>query len=109
MTFDQVVTEQLRAVVREEIRAALAEHRGGASSEVLDYSQAAELVGYHVSTITKWVHNGLLPAHGRGKGKRVYRADVLKALELSTRAKVAPTAMEIADDILNRRKVRSIR
>lgn len=109
MTFDQVVREQLREVVREEIRSALREHVGGGGDAPITYAVAAELVGYHVSTITKWVHDGLLPAHGRGKGKRVYRADVLKALELASKTKVEPTAQEIANNILAGSKVRRIR
>ncbi len=110
MTFDQVVTEQLRAVIREELRAAFREHAGGGGDAPITYEQAAKVVGYHVSTITKWVHDGLLPAHGRGKGKRVYRADVLKALERSSRPQTsAPTATEIASNILAGGKVRRIR
>ncbi len=92
----------IREIVREEIRAALAEYRGASADEPLSYGQAAKVVGYHVSTITKWVGLGLLPAHGRGKGKRVYRADVLKALEKVSAPSVTPTAQGIADKILRR-------
>lgn len=111
MTLDLVFQEAVRTVVREEIRAALAEHRGGTGGEeILTYSQGAQLIGRHVSTIVKWVHDGLLPAHGRGKGRRVYRADVLRALELSSKPRdEATSAKEIADNILAGNKVRRIR
>lgn len=105
MTIEEQIANAVRAVVREELKA-LQQPTG---EKPLTYSEAAAFVGYHVSTITKWVHDGLLPAHGRGKGKRVFRADVVRALELASKPKAEPTAQEIAEDILSGTRVRRIR
>jgi excisionase family DNA binding protein len=81
VTFDQVVREQLREVVREEIRAAFSEHRGGVEDAPLTYRQAAKLLGCHPNTIASWRRRGLLPATGTGRMTRVLRGDVLRALD----------------------------
>ncbi len=107
MTFDLIGT--VREVVREEIRAALRESNGQAfAGDILTYAQAGKLIQVDKSLIGRWVHDGLLAAHGRGKARRVYRADVLKALELSSRPKAEPTAQDIAANILSK-SVRRIR
>ncbi len=106
----QAVAEVVREVVREEIRSALRDARNSLTVEEppLTYKQAAAFVQCDVSTIGGWVKNGSLPSHGRGKLKRVYRADLLKALEHSSTPKPDPTANEIAASILNH-KVRRLR
>ncbi len=110
MSIELLIEVAVRKVLREELPALFRQLQLGAGvDDVMTYAQAGAVVGYHVSTITKWVHDGLLPAFGRGKGKRVRRGDVLRALELSSTRKVEPTAQEIAENILSSKKVRRIR
>ncbi len=109
MSLDLLVTERFRAVVREEIRSALAENASRGADAPLTYCQAAEFLQCDVSTVGQWVKDGILPAHGRGKLRRVYRADLLKALELSSAPEVELSATDIAEQILSGKKVTRIR
>lgn len=102
-----MIDASVRRAVREELRAAL---DSNATGDVLTYAAAAAEMKVDKSTIGRWVRDGLLPAHGRGKAKRVYRADVRKALEASGGGKSeAKTATEIADGILSKPKLRRVR
>ncbi len=109
MSLDLLVKEAFREVVREEIRAALREAPGASADAPLTYCQAAELLQCDVSTIGQWVKAGVLPAHGRGKLRRVYRADVLRALERSSAPKVDVSPREFAEQILSGQKLTRIR
>lgn len=80
MTLDQVITEQFRVVVREEIRLAFTEYRGG-SDAPMSYEQAAAFAGCSKATISSWRRKGILPATGSGRLTRVLRADLLRVLE----------------------------
>ncbi len=106
MTFDQVVTEQIRVVVRQEIEAAFAAHSGGINSDApLTYQQAAKFIGCHPATIASWRRRGLLPATGTGKMTRVLRADLLRVLEQQRAAPAdTETPAETAARILNKGK-----
>ncbi len=102
MSLDLLVTEKFREVVREELERALAERQSGDAP--LTYCQAATFLQCDVSTIGQWVKDGTLPAHGRGKLRRVYRADLLAALEKSSAPRVELSPRDIAERILNRKK-----
>lgn len=74
MTFE----DTLRAIVREELRAALRELAPAMPATLpeggklyLSPEEAAELVGVHVDTVREWLRSGELPTHG--KGSRVVR------------------------------------
>ena len=66
MTVEQQIAEAVRAVVREEVRAALAEHRAGPAGEWLSTDEAAEIAGVQPKTVRAWVSSGL-PASKRGR------------------------------------------
>lgn len=107
MTIEEQIEGAVRRVVREEF--ARLGSLGAGLDDVLTYEQAALDVKVDKSLIGRWVRDGLLPAHGRGKAKRVYRRDVRRALELSSKPKMEPTAQEIADNILAPKKLRRVR
>jgi excisionase family DNA binding protein len=107
VSLDLLVSQQFRSVVREEIRAALAE--ASRTDAPLTYCRAAEFLQCDVSTIGQWVKDGILPAHGRGKLRRVYRADLLKALGLSSAPKADPSPREMAEHILSGKKLTRVR
>jgi hypothetical protein len=73
--------QALRGLIREEVRAALAEVRDSMSStsrpELVTYAQAADLVGVGVSTIKQWVKASVLPVYGAASSRRVRPADVV--------------------------------
>lgn len=108
-----ISAEDLRQLVREEVRAAFEGKGPAGADDVLTYADAAADVKVDKSTIGRWVRDGLLPAHGKGLGRRVYRRDVRKALELSAGAgrNAAKSASDIATDILSgsKRKLKAVR
>jgi excisionase family DNA binding protein len=64
--------EEIRAIIREELRAAL---RDGPAFDVLTTEQAAELAGVTAKTVREWVAAGL-PATRRGRRISLLRSDV---------------------------------
>lgn len=83
MSLDLVVKDAVREVVRQEIRAALRELNGPGlgADELLTYSQAGLVITCHKNTIAAWVKKGLLPSTGKGRMRRVKRADLFVVLE----------------------------
>lgn len=84
------LAELVRGVVREEVRAALAEHGSGGAEKPATYAQAAKFAEVSTSTIQTWVKTGVLPATGKGKLRRVLLGDVSKALAAMRVAVVPP-------------------
>jgi excisionase family DNA binding protein len=70
--------EEIRAVVRDEIRAALASWTG--PDLPLDTARAAQLAGVSAKTIRTWVAEGRLRATRRGRAIRITRQDLGKAM-----------------------------
>jgi excisionase family DNA binding protein len=102
MTFDQVIREQLGAVVREEIRAAFAEFHGGGDEKPATYEQAAKFAECSKATIGAWVKAGELPSTGSGRLRRVLLSDVTKALaKMKVKAPGAGTPKARALELLN--------
>lgn len=82
MTIEEQIEGAVRRAVREEIRAALRDHRGaGGEEEPVKYAQAAAFAKLSKSTIALWVRRGLLASTGKGKTRRVLCSDVRKVLD----------------------------
>lgn len=75
MTLEAQIAEAVRLVVREELRAALAEARG---PEVISTEEAAELAHVTPKTVREWIRTGALAATRRGR-KHAVRRDALMA------------------------------
>jgi len=71
--------DELRELIREAVRAELAEHRP-AESEWVDTKQAAALLGRHEKTVAAMARRGELPAKRLGNQWRLKRADCLAKL-----------------------------
>jgi excisionase family DNA binding protein len=89
VSLDSLVTETMRTVLREEIRAALREHGAASADDLLTYDEAAAYAKVGKTTIKGWCKAGILPTHKRGRLVRVLRSDVLKAM--TTNATPPPT------------------
>ena len=68
--------DDIRAIVREEVRAALK----AAGPEVLSTEQAAELAGVTAKTVRTWIEEGKLAAGHRGRLRAVRREDLMRFL-----------------------------
>ncbi|MGB8931135.1 MAG: helix-turn-helix domain-containing protein [Anaeromyxobacteraceae bacterium] len=71
--------DEIRAVVREEIRAALSAVTPAADLP-LDSRRAAQLAGVSPKTIRNWVAKGRLRATRRGRSLRIERSDLARAM-----------------------------
>ncbi len=81
-----IEAEELRAMIRAEVRAALAERRAGDPDPWLDANAVAELLGVHPRTVAKLSSREGLPAHRIGaKLLRYRRAEVFAWLEERSR------------------------
>lgn len=69
--------EQLRALVREEVRAAGSGPVTASAPEVLTREQAAKLLDVHPNVISRYVRDLGLPAHRVGGEWRLLRSEVL--------------------------------
>ncbi len=99
MSLDLVVKSAVREVVREEIRAALAELKLTAADQFQTYDEAAAFVGCCVTTITGWTKDKdhPLPTYGRGRTIRVLRSEVIAAM-----ARAPRDADEDSDEFVER-------
>lgn len=97
MSIDLVVKGAVREVVREEIRAALAELKLTAADQFQTYDEAAAFVGCCVTTITGWTKEGALKTYGRGRTIRVLRSEVIAAM-----ARTPPVTEEESDEFVER-------
>ncbi len=79
-------TEELRAIIGTEIRAALAERVGHAEAapEWLDARATADLLKVNPRTVAKLAAAGRLPASRIGRLLRFRRADILAFLDSQT-------------------------
>ena len=81
-SLETVLLTLVRSVVREEIRGALAEHRGdplrnvGAGEAYLSITKAANLADVAPGTIRAWIRAGRLPARRAGRVYRIGRAEL---------------------------------
>jgi len=68
--------EEIRSIVREELRLALAELRKASVPDAMSTEQAAMLAGVTPKTVRTWVETGALSAHRRGRRLVIRRADL---------------------------------
>ncbi len=102
MSIDLVVKDAVREVVRQEIRAAFRELAGPGLGEdaPLTFKAAALLISCSPNTIANWVKRGLLAAIGKGRMRRVRRADVFMVLEKLAAPVVVETPTAFAKRLL---------
>lgn len=82
--------DEIRAIVREELRSALAEAPAGPA--ILTVEQAAALVGVSEKTLCSWIKRGRLRASRPGRRYQIARSDL--------QACVAKGAPRLADEIV---------
>lgn len=90
MSLETFLEETLRRVVREELRAALAETPRAAEDRRVTYSDAASAAGVSVPTIRAWKKAGRLHAFGEGRNTRFSLAEVLAVTALPSQTKQTP-------------------
>jgi len=103
MSLDLVVKSAVREVVREEIRAALAELKLTAADQFMTYGEAAAFVGCCVATVTKWVQDGALKSYGRERTIRVLRSELIAAMELQEQTQ-AETPDQVVERLMAKRR-----
>lgn len=82
----------LRRIVREELRAVLAETSAASSApacEWLTVSEAAELARVSTKTVRNWIAGGELERHGVGRHARVARAELARRMATGPKPKSA--------------------
>ncbi len=89
----------VRSLVRDEVRAALADHRGelrnAAGAVYLSVVKAAEVADVAPGTIRAWIRKRRLPARRAGRVLRIRREDLDAFLERCARGDLAARAEEI--------------
>lgn len=113
-TFEAVLFDGLRRIVREELQVLLATPPGNdttlppAPADYLSVAQAAEVARLHHGTIREWIKDGSLRAYRAGRVYRILRAD----LDARLTAKAAdPTSADVAErvaSILAKRRLRAV-
>jgi excisionase family DNA binding protein len=73
--------DELRALVREAVRAELAAMPTGTAADVLTRDECAKLLSLHPKVVTRYVRTRGLPAVRVGREYRFHRVDVLKWLD----------------------------
>ena len=113
-SFEQILFEGLRRIVREEVQVLLATRPSNdttlppAPADYLSIAQAAEIARLHHCTIREWIKDGSLTAYRAGRVYRILRAD----LDARLTAKAAdPTSADVAEkvaSILAKRRLRAV-
>lgn len=80
MDLEAMIRDTVRNVVREELRAALAELKPRAPGEYLTVVQAAEAAQVAEDTVLRWLGNGRLKGSRAGARWRVRRDDLERFL-----------------------------
>lgn len=105
---EEFLFQNIRRIVREEVRAALADAAASqparntttASSEYLSVSEAANVARLHHGTIREWIKDGSLKACRAGRVYRIRRADLDVRLAASVAEPVAAKVEECVSAIL---------
>lgn len=103
-SMEEMLKDIVRQVVREEIRALVAELKAVAVPEILTVDEAADVAKLHHTTIREWVKDGSLPASRAGarRGIRIKRDDLMKRLASKSTAPVFDLDA-MADQMLGRK------
>jgi excisionase family DNA binding protein len=94
---EEAFRQSLREIVREELRAAMAEQGGGRPGDTyLSIAKAAQFADVAPGTLRRWIRTGRLSARRAGRVHRISRADLEGFLAREGRgAPVAAKAREI--------------
>lgn len=112
-SFEQILFEGLRRIVREELQVLLATFPSNDTpaaptpADYLSVAQAAEVARLHHGTIREWIKDGSLRAYRAGRVYRILRADLDRRL---TATAAEPTSADVADrvaSILAKRRLRA--
>lgn len=76
MSLDAAFRDMVRDVVRDVLREERAAPTPALEAELMTFDQASKRFTVSVSTLKRWVKDGLLASHGKGKLRRVRAADV---------------------------------
>ncbi len=108
ITLPEELREMLRAIVREEIRAALADVRptGAEQDAYLSVSKAAAFVDVHPDTIRVWIKAGRRSGYRAGRELRVLRSELRHFLAVGDPVIHRETPEEEAERIFARRRSR---
>ena len=102
--FRTAMRVELRSVVREEIRAALAEAQPSSIEKgaYLSVAKAARFAEVHPDTIRAWIKAGQLRGHRAGRELRIRREDLDHFMAGEGFGPNRPTPDEVAATILSR-------
>jgi excisionase family DNA binding protein len=111
---EEFLFQNIRRIVREEVRSALAEfvEKSPASStegtpEYLSIDEAAGIARLHHSTLREWIKDGSLKAYRAGRVYRIRRADLDERLTAKVAEPVAVAVEERVTAILAKRANRA--
>jgi excisionase family DNA binding protein len=109
---EEFLFENIRRIIREEVRGALAEMLPKAQSPAedasyLSISEAAKIAGLHHGTIREWIKDGSLKAFRTGRVYRIRRADLDERLTAQIADPVAMNVEERVTAILAKRAGRA--
>lgn len=101
---EEFLFQNIRRIVREEVRAALADslrkpdaaHSSANGAEYLSVSEAADVARVHHGTIREWIKDGSLKACRAGRVYRIRRADLDERLTANL---ADPVAAKVEDRV----------
>ena len=113
-TMEEFLFQNIRRIVREEVRGALAEMldkpavtSSDAAAEYLSIEEAASIARLHHSTLREWIKDGSLKAYRAGRVYRIRRADLDQRLTAKVAEPVAVAVEERVTAILAKRASRA--
>ena len=111
---EEFLFQNIRRIVREEVRGALAEMRdkpsvtsSEAAAEYLSIDEAASIARLHHTTLREWIKDGSLKAYRTGRVYRIRRADLDERLTAKVAEPVAVAVEERVTAILAKRANRA--
>jgi excisionase family DNA binding protein len=111
---EEFLFQNIRRIVREEVRGALAEildrqpaTPANAAPEYLSIDEAASIARLHHSTLREWIKEGSLKAYRAGRVYRIRRADLDERLTARVADPVAVAVEERVTAILAKRASRA--
>jgi excisionase family DNA binding protein len=112
-TMEEFLFQNIRRIVREEVRGALADllprHAAQKDSAegYLSISEAAAIAGMHHSTLREWIKDGSLKAFRAGRVYRIRRADLDERLTAKVADPVSDEIEKRVGVILAKRRLRA--
>jgi excisionase family DNA binding protein len=76
-SIDEVIREAVQVAVKEAMKDYRSPVINSEQDDLLSITRAAELADVSTSTIKRWMDEGLLKRHGRGRVVRVRRSEVM--------------------------------